>query len=203
MTNHCNMVIAPSHMNKDRINKNRANEMFENCLIHQTEGLANWSGDIPIWMTYARDKKLSVFWMISDWSFNNKDIFDLQKLNSDELFLPGKRGCGGNIVNELRTTENTKFLVNHTLKIIDKLIFDFPNVKLIFWCLYTRTKLHKSDMYDKYGYDEMCERYPNNYVDIDWYLKKNKVTFDKCVVDSGGHPNQQGYFILKNIFNNE
>lgn len=199
-TNYEYMVIAPSHMCPRRIQNNGASSMFDNCLIHQIDGLANWSGDIPLWISTAHELNLHVFWMISDWSFNNKDIFDLQKLNCDDLFLPGKRGSPGNIVKELRNKENTKFLVNHTLKIIDKLISDFPNIKLIFWCLYTRTKLHKSDMYDEYGYDEMCQRYPNNYVDIDLYLHSENITFDKCVVDNGGHPSYQGYSILKKIF---
>ena len=46
----------------------------------------------------------------------------------------------------------------------------------------------------------MCKRYPNNYVDIDLYLHSEN-TFDKCVVDNGGHPSYQGYSILKKIFN--
>lgn len=201
-TNYESMIIAPSHMCPHRRKMNNACVMFDNCLIHQIDGLANWSGDIPLWLSTAHELNLPVFWMISDWSFNNKDIFDLQKLNSDELFLPGKRGSAGNIVKELRNKENTKFLVNHTLKILDKLISDFPNVKLIFWCLYTRTKLYQSNMYHEYGYDEMCKRYSNNYVDIDLYLHSENITFDQCVVDVGGHPSYQGYSILKKMFTN-
>jgi len=195
------MVISPSHLMQYRIKAQLACSLFENVLIHAREGLANWSAIIPIWMSRANEIKIPIFWMVSDWSFNNEDIFDLKKLGPNELFLPGERGQSGNIVKELRTTENTEFLVKHTLDIIDHIIQKFPHVRLIFWCLYARTKIRKSNTYDAaYGYDAMRQRYHNNCVDIDMYLKSENTTFDKSIIDDGGHPNHKGYSILRNIF---
>jgi len=201
MTTNCKyVVIAPSHMLQYRLETQSACSLFDNALIHAREGLANWSASIPTWMTRAYELNLPIFWMVSDWSFNNKDIFDLQKLGPTELFLPGERGHGGNIVRELRTKRNTSFLVNHTLDIIDIIIQTFPHVRLIFWCLYARTKIKNSNMYDVCGYDMMRQRYPHHCVDIDWYLKREKTTFDRCIIDDGGHPNYNGYSILNKIF---
>jgi hypothetical protein len=194
------MVISPSHMLQYRIKAQFACSLFDNVLIHAQEGLANWSAIILIWMSRAIELNLPIFWLVSDWSFNNEDIFDLQKLGPNELFLPCKRGYPGNIVEKLRTRENTSFLVTHTLKIIDHIIQKFPHVRLIFWCLYTRTKIRKSAMYDVYGYDAMRERYPYNCVDIEMYLNREKTTFDRCIIDEGGHPNHKGYTILNKIF---
>jgi hypothetical protein len=55
-------------------------------------------------------------------------------------------------------------------------------------------------MYDVCGYDMMRQRYPHHCVDIDWYLKREKTTFDRCIIDDGGHPNYNGYSILNKIF---
>ena len=79
--------------------------------------------------------------MVSDWSLGNNDLFQLKALDRNQVFLPGVRGnC---IMKELRTTEHSQFLAEHTMKIIDHLTCTYPNIKLIFWCLYTRTKHYK------------------------------------------------------------
>jgi hypothetical protein len=41
-TNYEYMVIAPSHMCPRRIQNNGASSMFDNCLIHQIDGLARF-----------------------------------------------------------------------------------------------------------------------------------------------------------------
>lgn len=193
-------VVAPSHMTYENLRNMNSEENFENTLTYSIDGLANWSESIPLWIRSITELQLPVIWMVSDWSFNNVDIYELAKLKENQLFLPGARGTKNNITPELRTVENARFLVQHTLRVIDYIISEFPNIKLVFWCLYMRTKCRKSVTYpEDCGYDAMRRRYPRNAVDIDSYLR-NGVSFEDCISDEGGHPNSFGYSLLREIF---
>jgi hypothetical protein len=93
-----------------------------------------------------------------------------------------------------------ELLGNHSLKVIDVIISKFPNIKLIFWCLYKRTKANKNSSYPKYlFYDVIKERYKNNILDIDLFTTPE--AFNLKILDEGGHPNKEGFILLDNIIN--
>lgn len=197
-------IIAPSHMTTEMLRLGNSEDLFDDICIYSISGLANWSQCIVLWIEKIAEMRIPVIWMVSDVFFNNDDIYELQKLDEGTLFLPGVRGKANNIVDHLRTIDNCIFLSNHTMKVIDYLIDRFPNIKLCFWCLYMRTKCRTSNTYPiDHQYESMRLRYPNNAIDIDWYLQSHGLKFEQCVRDEGGHPNRAGYLVLKKMFETE
>lgn len=197
-------VVAPSHMATDLLLLQKSDVLFEDVLIYNIHGLANWSQSIPVWIKSITENNLPAIWMVSDVFFNNKDIHKLREMEEGKLFLPGARGEPKNIVSELRTIDNCRFLSNHTMKVIDYLISIFPEIKLCFWCLYMRTKCRSSDTYPiDHNYEAMRLRYPKNTIDIDWYLQRAGIRFEDCIKDEGGHPNRIGYLLLREMFARE
>lgn len=197
-------VIAPSHMATDSLLLQKSDVLFEDVLICSIHGLANWSQGIALWIKIMTENNLPVIWIVSDVFLNNKDIHELREMDEGKLFLPGTRGEPNNIVRELRTIDNCRFLSNHTTKVIDYLISIFPEIKLCFWCLYMRTKCRSSDTYPiDHKYEAMRLRYPKNTIDIDWYLQRAGIRFEDCINDEGGHPNRIGYLLLREMFARE
>jgi len=205
ITNHHNScIIGPSHMLESNISKQGARKLFKDYNIFAQAGLANWSDIIPKYVKEAHKKNLEITWVVSNYLFNNDDINLIKELPTGNLFLPGARGSPGNICQGLMETEHVVCLASHTIEILDYIVEHFPKIKLVFWCLYQRTRnnLSKSIPYD-YSYASMMNRYPNNAVDIDIYLKANNLQFSDCIIDGGGHPNYNGYTILKHCIENK
>jgi hypothetical protein len=168
-------IIGPSHIHTDYTNiiqEDISNGLiFHNCILDPYIGIPNWSTTILIELTAHAAKKEHLCWIVSDYKFNNFEYSKiLQKYNTNQPFLPtmGKRG---NVSKEFMTPTHITLLGNHTLHIIDYIIAKFPNIKLIFWCLYKRTKANKNSSYPKHlWYDAIKERYKNNILDIDLYI---------------------------------
>jgi len=193
-----NCVIGPSHLVSDMIASQNAQELFENYDIFGIHGLANWSDVIPKYLKAAHEQGFEITWVVSNWLFNNQDINLIEALPVDTLFLPGTRGSRNNICRELMETKHITILASHTIKILDYIVERFPKIKLVFWCLYQRTRntVSTSIPYD-YSYDAMMNRYPDNTVNIVEHLIENNSKFSDCIIDAGGHPNYEGYTILK------
>ena len=86
------------------------------------------------------------------------------------------------------------------LKVIDFIVSKFPNIKLIFWCLYKRTKSNKNSSYPKHlWYDSIKERYKHNILDIDLFTTPED--FNSKILDEGGHPNKKGFILLDSMIN--
>ena len=189
-------IISPSHMMIDRQKLQNASHLFENDDIHACNGLANWSEDINI--KIDENKGSPTLWFVSHWLLNNKDIIDLKQLREGKLYLEGFRGGRSNILREYMNIDDVTFLASHTLKILDNVVKKTPNIKLIFWCLYERTKNNKSKIIPiEYQYDAMFCRYYDNVLDIDNSLKILNVKFSDCIIDSCGHPNLNGYTVIR------
>jgi len=142
----------------------------------------------------------NVFWIVSDYKFNNFDypkILDMQIRN--ELFLD-TIGHPGNVSRDFLENHHIEMLGNHSLKVIDFIVSTFPNIKLIFWCLYKRTKVNKNSSYPNHlWYDTIKEKYKNNIIDIDLFTTPEN--FNLKILDEGGHPNKYGYILLDNMIN--
>jgi len=117
----------------------------------------------------------------------------------NELFLD-TLGHPGNVSRDFLENHHIEMLGNHSLKVIDFIVSKFPNIKLIFWCLYKRTKVNKYSSYpNNLWYDTIKEKYKNNIIDIDLFTTPEN--FNLKILDEGGHPNKDGYILLDNMIN--
>jgi hypothetical protein len=190
-------IIAPSHLSIHNLKSQSSEDFFEGALIYSLDGLANWSDSIRVWTEGAIERELPVYWMVSDWRFNNRDLVLFDEAST---FLPGARGHHRNIDSTLISTEHVSLLAKKGVQILDHMVTNYPSVKLIFWCLYQRTRNHTSKTVPpEYAYDAMVRRYPNNVLDIDAFLNRFDVSFQNCVLDEGGHPNKLGYRLLSSM----
>jgi hypothetical protein len=198
-----NYIIGPSHIHSDityQIKEEIKNKkLFNNCILDGYRGIPIWSKHIYNCIKKNIDTN-NVYWIVSDYKFNNFDypkIVDMTKKN--ELFLDTV-GHPGNVSRNFLKKHHIELLGNHSLKVIDVIISKFPNIKLIFWCLYKRTKANKNSSYPKYlFYDVIKERYKNNILDIDLFTTPE--AFNLKILDEGGHPNKEGFILLDNIIN--
>lgn len=121
-------------------------------------------------------------------------------MTKKELFLDTV-GHGNNVDGKYLEPYHIETLGNHSLKVIDFIVKTFPNIKLLFWCLYKRSKVNKSSYPEYLWYDSIKERYKNNIIDIDKYL--TPIEFSKKIVDEGGHPNKEGLILMSDMIKAE
>ncbi len=192
-------IIGPSHLGPpfiDIIKTEIENgQIFNDCILDPYIGIPNWSSTIFDKLNEHSFKNANLCWIVSDYKFNNFEYDKIVELqNKHQLFL-NTLGYAGNISKEFMETHHIELLGNHTLRIIDYIIEKFPNIKLIFWCLYKRTKANKNSSYPAdLWYDAIKKRYKNNICDIDLYISAEN--FNNLVIDEGGHPNKDGYLLL-------
>jgi hypothetical protein len=194
-----NYIIGPSHIHSlythvvaDDIKNNL---IFDNCILDAHNG-------IPIWSNYiisSIEKNINnnIFWIVSDYKFNNHNYEEIKQMDNNSLFL-NEMGYPGNVSKDYMEGHHLELLGNHSLKVIDYIIEKYPKIKLIFWCLYKRTKVNNNSSYPKYlWYDVIKERYKNNIIDIDLFTTPQE--FNLKTIDDGGHPNREGYILLDSM----
>jgi len=197
-----NYIIGPSHIHHDFTcqidNEIQTKQLFNNCILDAYRGIPIWSKHI--YNCISNNINNNVFWIVSDYKFNNFDypkILDMQVRN--ELFLD-TIGHACNVSYDFLENHHIEMLGNHSLKVIDFIVSKFPNIKLIFWCLYKRTKVNKCSSYPNHlWYDTIKEKYKNNIIDIDLFTTPEN--FSLKILDEGGHPNKDGYILLDNMIN--
>jgi hypothetical protein len=168
--------------------------LFRHCEIEGFRGMPIWSQTIKDKLEQHHASGQKLVWMVIDFKANNEDaerIADLQA--SDSLFLDSA-GYPGNV--DKRFLENTHIetLGNHSIRVIDDHIKNYPSIKLIFWCLYMRSRANSSSYPRHLWYDQLVERYKNHVLDLDLFT--NPQEFTNLVIDSGGHPNAAGFKLL-------
>lgn len=192
-------IIGPSHIHsnytciiKDEL-ENKT--LFANCILDAYRGIPNWSVHIFNSIKTNIEQNNNVCWIVSDYKFNNLDYPKIIEMTErDELFLD-VIGHPGNVYKGFLQNYHIDMLGIHSLKVIDFIIGKFPQIKLIFWCLYKRTKASKNSSYPKHlWYDVVIKRYPSNIIDIDLFTDPNK--FNELTIDKGGHPNKEGFELL-------
>lgn len=192
-------VIDPSHIHSDFThiidNELKTGILFKNCILDPYIGIPNWSSTIFDKLTEYKKQNVHLCWIVSDYKFNNFEynkIIELQ--NSNNLFL-NTLGERYNVSKEFMELHHIELLGHHSLRVIDYIINQFPDIKLIFWCLYKRTKANKNSSYPKHlHYDALKERYAKNIIDINLYISDEE--FNNIIIDDGGHPNKEGYELL-------
>ena len=157
---------------------------------------------IPVWSRHNYNciaqhvESHDVYWIVSDFKFNNFDYDRIVNLQcTQELFLDNSMGYFGNVSRDFLESHHIETLGNHSLKVLDFMTSAFPNIKLIFWCLYKRTKANANSSYPRHlWYDAMKLRYQDNIIDIDSFTSPE--AFHSQTIDEGGHPNKEGYILL-------
>ena len=191
-------IIGPSHIHKDftfQIQNEINNKiLFNNCILDAYCGIPIWSHQIYNSIKYNTTKGNDIIWIVSDYKFNNFNYDKIVKLQKNELFL-NEIGHSSNVSHDFLDKHHIELLIKHSFKVIDFIVNTFPNIKLIFWCLYMRTKVNKNSSYPKYSYyDVIKKKYKKNIIDIDLFT--NPKDFGKKVLDNGGHPNKDGFILL-------
>jgi hypothetical protein len=192
-------VIGPSHIHSDytwQIGHELYHKiLFKDCILDAHRGL-------PVWSRYIYDKIKeqsalgnNICWIVSDYKFNNHNYNQLATMiGKDELFL-NEMGYFGNVSRDLMDEHHIELLGKHSIKVMDYILSEFPHVKLIFWCLYKRTKANSNSSYPKHlWYDEIKEKYKNNIIDIDQFTTPED--FNSKIIDEGAHPNRDGFILL-------
>ena len=188
-------VIGPSHVHDSCIENHR--HIFTNTTFDANRGRPNWSKTVLELVSDNYNNYDQIIWMISDYRFNNEDVDEI-RTSRDILFLD-KIGRPRNINHSLINLQNDQTLCEHSLKCIDYIKLKFPKIKLLFWCLYTRSKINTSSLPQEFQYDQIKKRYDKNILDIDKFTTPEG--FKSCIRDSCGHPNAKGYELLKNMIN--
>jgi hypothetical protein len=194
-----NYIIGPSHIHSEfthQISEEIENGvLFNNCILDANIAIPIWSSHINSSIEKNIDKNL--FWIISDYKFCNHNYDELIILGENNLFL-NEIGGHGKISKDYMELHHIELLGNHSLRVIDYIIEKCPKIKLIFWCLYKRTKANNNSSYPKHlWYDVIKEKYKNNIIDIDLFTTPDE--FNSKIIDDSAHPNKEGYILLDNM----
>jgi hypothetical protein len=193
-------IIGPSHIDNcflEQIQTEIDNEtLFKDCILDSYVGIPNWSRNIETQILEKMNNH-NIVWLVSDYKFNNHEyekVIELEKIN--ELFLE-TLGFHNNVRPEMQRHFHMETLGKHSLRVIDHIIKICPNIKLIFWCLYTRSRVNRSSYPQYLWYNSIKEKYKNNIIDIDAFI--NPKDFEMGIQDSGGHPNKKGYELMSRM----
>jgi len=189
-------IVGPSHIHTDytrQIQNDRT--LFNDCILDGYHGIPIWSRHIYNCIRDNVSKGNEIVWIVSDYKFNNFNYPEILYMKASDELCMDVMGHSGNVSRDFLCEHHIETLGNHSLKVIDFVLEQFPNVKLIFWCLYKRTKATKNSSYPKHlWYDAVKERYSRNIIDIDLFTNPDE--FNSVVLDSGGHPNRDGFILL-------
>lgn len=197
-------IVAPSHLHSTFMESSVSDDFTTNGVIPISSlGPPNFSFTTKNALEKAysftqKDIGSKMVWMVIDWRIGN---YDIGKIKQDKLELffdtPAKpSNIDASFINE----ENDTYLINHQLRVIDKVIHEYPDIKLIFWCLYFRTKVCNTNIPQFGRYDEIMNRYKNNTIDISKITNTMSVNDVKLLYkDAGGHPSISGYRILLDL----
>ena len=191
-------LIGPSHIHAEFLAPVQE-EMARGAIFAGIE-LDGHRG-MPVWARHIRQaiaaqvaQGRDVAWMVIDFKSNNKDYARLREMQDGaELYLD-VMGHPDNIDRELMGPEHIEMLGRHSLRVLDAAVQEFPGLKLIFWCMFMRSKCNASSYPDYLQYDALRQRYANNIIDIESFVTPPQ--FRELVTDEGGHPNAAGFLLL-------
>lgn len=192
-------VLGPSHLHRDHtciLSPAQIESLFPGIILDGYKGIPNWSEHIPKLLERYQEQGHQLVWMVSDWKFNNHDYPTL-------LDYPRRIDAWGypcNVSKEYMLPKVNEYLGNLSKSMIEEIVAQFPSIKLIFWCLYTRTRRsHKpSSSYPQHlQYTAIKEHFASNTIDIDLYTTPE--AFCDMITDEGGHPNAKGYELLSRM----
>lgn len=200
-------VIGPSHLHADYLSEGDRRRFYADRGIVEIEahrGLPAWSSRVPAMLREQAALGRRVAWVVTDWKANNRDYETFKRfgdggVDDGPVFLD-QLGHPGNMLREFMSPEHMEFLARRAMRAIDEVVRQVPEVRLVFWCLYKRTRAaaHESSYPQFARYEETVARYRDNAVDIDAFTTPE--AFDgPLTTDGGGHPSSAGHDLLSNL----
>lgn len=206
-------VLGPSHIHFDyyKIVQKEIDDkvLFGNCILDGHVGLPLYEKYIELTvMKYVNNTNMIL--LVPNYTHDNERMYDTLLRNKsittddDELFTDYNTNdlihkTHKNYAEPLNAHHpNAVEIANHAYKIIDRLISLSPNIKLIFWCAYTRTKMPNKPSISipiEMHYDTLKKRYANNTIDIDLFATPTAF-FENLLQNDGSHPSKDGYILL-------
>lgn len=184
-------IVGPSHIHDTCLGVNKQKLVCKGIVPIASLGPPNFSTTTLRNLQHAQSllqPEDQLVWMVADWRIGN---YDVHKLQASEGLWHDTPAKPNNISYAHICQANDTALIQHQFKLIDHVISTCPNIKLIFWCLYYRTKVCKSSSLPLDGqYDNVLSRYKENAIDIDNYVIGDPSSWYK---DAGGHPSMTGY----------
>jgi len=191
------IIIGPSHLIERYMKKNGCPpNLFHGIEINGVHGRPNHDVSIEALLKKFTNLEYKIYYMISNYDLCNKDYDKLVKTN--ELFIVANADGGRTISPDYKKYRD--FLGQHSCKILKYINDTYPHVICIPWCLLTRTLIDTTEYPTGISYNYVCKNY-NNVVDIRNYVSDE--TFLNYIADKHGHPNRNGYELLKKIIDNE
>jgi len=194
-------VIGPSHLHTCQLSDDVRVRVFGamDVTIEAHVGLPVWSQRVPDALAEHSAAGRAPVWVVSDWKFNNFDYDAIVSAHgspgSSSLFLD-VLGHSGNVSHDYMQPLHLEVLARHGLDCIDEVLRRVPTTRLIFWCLYQRTKGRGSSSYPSWAcYDAVVQRYRGHVIDIDEFTDAEEWRAT-MVADAGGHPSCAGYELM-------
>lgn len=215
------IVVGPSHLIDEFVGRQAWIERFASAGVQRfaLPGLPNFSNaardllqEASRAAAAARFPTGALVWMVSDWRFANYHVDVIRERGlglgsgSELWFDAPAKPC--NIDEKYFGLQNDVDLVNHQLKVLDHVVEQYPGIRLLFWCLYVRTKVHEASSLPAFAhYDSIRERYLGNAIDLDRYVKRHTertgADAGALFADAGGHPSSSGYEVICEILAEE
>lgn len=119
-----NYVLGPSHICNEFTcqieNELNNKELFNNCILDPYVGIPIWSNHI--YHCIRNNINNNVFWIVSDYKFNNFDYYNILDIQSrNQLFLD-TIGTPNNIYRDFLENYHIELLGKHSLNVIDDTI---------------------------------------------------------------------------------
>lgn len=198
LTNRQNkFIIGPSHVHESRMS-DEARSLLEAKGVVQIDGycgLPVWSSTIPKALSEQTSLKRTPIWIVSDYKFNNRDYEHL--VTSSSLFIDTV-GASENVSREFMSRHHLGYLAMHSLNVIEQVLDMVPSARLIFWCLYKRTKVSKTSSYPRWAWYDIVIKRPkirDHVIDIGRFTNPKEFN-TKMICDEAGHPSIDGYALL-------
>ena len=197
-------VIGPSHLHSSHLSDEDRERSYARRGVEVIEahpGLPVWSLRVPTFLEEQAEEGRSLVWVVADWKMNNADhaVFASHDPQPGPIFLD-TLGHVGNVSRAFMGPDHLAELARRGMRAIDEVVRRFPRVRLVFWCLYKRTRASTTSSYPRFAwYDETVARYRANVVDIDDYTTPEEFNAD-LVTDPAGHPSRRGHELLGDLF---
>ena len=191
-------VIGPSHIHASILSASDRDRYYGDVKLEAHPGIPVWSSRILEALQEHAALGMRIVWIVSDWKLNNSDYNVIKNDGCPTLFIE-TLGRKGNVASNYSSPMHIETLAQHAMRCIDRVIEILPEVRLIFWCLYKRTRTTDASSYPIGAqYKSMVSRYAQNVIDIDEFTTPSDFN-TRLTVDSGGHPSSAGQAVLSSM----
>jgi hypothetical protein len=189
-------IIGPSHVHESHMSPGARSLLEEKGVVEMDGycGIPVWSSTIPKVLSEQALLKRVPVWIVSDYKFSNTD-YDVLVQCPRDLYVD-TLGAPNNVSQRYMSRHHIEYLAMHSIKVIEDVLERVPTTRLIFWCLYKRTRVNKSSYPRWTWYDRVINRpkIRDHVIDIDRFT--NPEEFAKLICDEAGHPTIDGHGLM-------